>query len=169
MEKVLVLCDDKWHHAEVIEKGLAARRDERFEFDIVKAAKDILTPERIAQYRLIINCKGNQVTAANDAPWCEPGVTEVCPKEFEEYVCAGGGFLAVHSGLAYNLERNAEYVGLVGSIFLGHPPRCAVELHCEKPEHPILDGIDDFSIRDEHYNMEMTCTDADIFMESVSD
>ena len=169
MEKVLVLCDDQWHPAEVIEKGLPARKDERFEFDIVKAAKDILTPERIAKYRLIINCKGNQVTSANNAPWFEPGVTEVCPKEFEAYVRAGGGFLAVHSGLAYNLERNAEYVGLVGSIFLGHPPRCAVDLKCVNPAHPILNGIGDFSIRDEHYNMEMTCEDADIFLQSVSE
>lgn len=169
MEKVLVLCDDLWHPAEVIEKGLAAREDKRFEFDIVKAAKDILTPERIAKYRLIINCKGNHVTAANTAPWFEPGVTEVCPKEFESFIRAGGGFLAVHSGLAFNLERNAEYVDLVGSMFLGHPPRCTVDLHCVKPEHPILDGISDFSIRDEHYNMEMTYTDADIFLQSTSE
>ena len=42
MEKVLVICDDLWHPAEVIEKGLAARADGRFSFDIVKAAKDIL-------------------------------------------------------------------------------------------------------------------------------
>ena len=56
MEKVLVICDDLWHPAEVIEKGLAARTDGRFSFDIVKAAKDILTPERIAKYRLIVCC-----------------------------------------------------------------------------------------------------------------
>lgn len=169
MEKVLVLCDDLWHPAEVIEKGLAARQDKRFEFEIVKAAKDILTPERIAEYRLIICCKSNNVTAANNAPWFEPGVTEVCPKEFEDYIKAGGGFLAVHSGLAYTRERNAAYVDLVGSVFCGHPPRCAVDLHGVKPEHPIMEGISDFTILDEHYNMEMVCDDADIFLESSSE
>ena len=169
MEKILVLCDDLWHPAEIIEKGLEARNDERFQFDVVKAAKDVLTPERIAKYRLIVCCKSNSVTAANNAPWFEPGVTEVCPKEFEDYIRAGGGFLAVHSGLAFNRERNSAYVDLVGSMFLGHPPRCAVDLHCVKPEHPILEGINDFSIRDEHYNMEMTCGDAEIFLESSSE
>ena len=169
MERILVLCDDLWHPAEIIEKGLAAREDKRFVFDVVKAAKDVLTPSRIAKYRLIICCKSNSVTAANNAPWFEPGVTEVCPKEFEAYIRAGGGFLAVHSGLAYNRERNTEYVDLVGSMFLGHPPRCGVQLQRTKKEHPILEGIGDFEIRDEHYNMEMTCTDADIFMESVSE
>ncbi|MBQ2667734.1 MAG: ThuA domain-containing protein [Clostridia bacterium] len=169
MEKVLVLCDDLWHPAEVIEKGLAARNDARFCFDIVKAAKDIITPERIAKYRLIICCKSNSVIAANNAPWFEPGVTEVCPKEFEDYIRAGGGFLAVHSGLAYNRERCSEYVDLVGSQFISHPPRCTVNLKVTKPEHPVAEGITDFVIRDEHYGMEMTCEDADIFLMSTSE
>lgn len=169
MEKVLVLCDDLWHPAEVIEKGLASRKDPRFEFDIVKAAKDILTPERIAKYRLIICCKSNSVIAANNAPWFEPGVTEVCPKEFEEYIRAGGGFLVVHSGLAYNRTRCSEYVDLVGSQFISHPPRCTVNVLVTKPEHPVADGISDFVIRDEHYGMEMACEDADIFLESTSE
>ena len=54
-------------------------------------------------------------------------------------------------------------------MFLGHPPRCGVQLQRTKKEHPILEGVGDFEIRDEHYNMELTCTDADIFMESVSE
>ncbi|MBP3704460.1 MAG: ThuA domain-containing protein [Clostridia bacterium] len=168
-EKILVLCDDAWHPAEIIELGLAARQDERFEFEVIKAVKDILTPAKLAQYRMVICCKSNNVTAANNAPWFEPGVTEVCPKEFEEYIRVGGGFLAVHSGLAYTRERNSEYVDLAGSIFHGHPPRCTVNLHVTKPEHPVVEGIGDFTVRDEHYNMEMVCTDADIFMESTSE
>ena len=56
MERVLVICDDLWHPAEVVEKGLEARKDSRFIFDVVKAAKDILTPERIARYRVIVCC-----------------------------------------------------------------------------------------------------------------
>ena len=109
MENVLVLCDDLWHPAEVIEKGLAARQDQRFHFDIVKAAKDILTPERIARYRLIVCCKSNSVIAANNAPWYEPGVTEVCPAEFEAYIRAGGGFgYSADGGIGnYNLYRLA--------------------------------------------------------------
>lgn len=169
MEKVLVICDDLWHPAEVIEKGLAARADGRFSFDIVKAAKDILTPVRIAKYRLIVCCKSNSVIAANPAPWFEPGVTEVGPAEFEKFIRAGGGFLAVHSGLAYTEERCAEYVRLAGAAFRGHPPRCTVHLRVAAQDHPILDGVPDFVIRDEHYAMEMTCEDAEVFLESRSE
>ena len=32
-----------------------------------------------------------------------------------------------------------------------------------------MEGITDFVIRDEHYGMEMTCEDADIFLESSSE
>lgn len=168
MENILVICDDLWHPAEVVEKGLAARKDSRFRFDVVKAAKDILTPERIARYRVILCCKSNSVIAANNAPWFEEGVTEVGPKEFEDYIRAGGGFIALHSGLAYGEGSSPDYNALTGSRFLTHPPRCTVDLHFEKPGHPIADGLCDFSIRDEHYAIEMLCQDADLFLTSRS-
>ena len=43
--KILVLCDDVWHPAEVIEKGIASLHTKEYKFDFVKAAKDILTSE----------------------------------------------------------------------------------------------------------------------------
>lgn len=169
MEKVLVLCDDLWHPAEVIEKGLAARNDTRFCFDIVKAAKDIITPERIAKYRLIICCKGNAVIAANTAPWFEEGVTEVMPRDFEAYIKNGGGMLVVHSGLSFSEKDQPDYTALVGAGFVTHPPRCTVDLHVEQPDHPIMEGVADFTIRDEHYELKMCCDDADVFLKSSSE
>lgn len=41
--KVLLVCDDLWHPAEVIERGLKAMDTEEMEFDIVKTAKDLQT------------------------------------------------------------------------------------------------------------------------------
>ncbi len=168
MENVLVLCDDLWHPAEVIEKGLASWCDSPYGFDIVKAAKDILTPARLARYRLVVCCKSNNVIASNTAPWFEPGVTEVGPEEFKAYIEAGGGFLAVHSGLAYTEDRCPDYVQLVGAAFRGHPPRCEVRLQA-RTVHPILDGVPDFCVRDEHYRMEMIAADAEVFLESRSE
>lgn len=168
-EKILVLCDDVWHPAEVIERGLAARLDEKYEFDIVRDAKDILTVDMLKRFRLIINCKGNNITEANSTPWFTENMAEVGPRDFEEYIRNGGGFLAVHSGLAYNHERSREYVGISGSVFLGHPPRCNVDMKIVKPEHPIVHGVEDFTVFDEHYDMKMECSDADIFLESRSE
>ncbi|HZJ56816.1 MAG TPA: ThuA domain-containing protein [Clostridia bacterium] len=156
MLNVLVLCDDYWHPGEVIEMGIKPLEGPEFHFDFVKAAKDILTPEMIAEYQVIVCCKGNSINAANRSPWLTDDVTEVTTKEFEDYVKNGGGFLAVHSG---NTSREGdEYTEFVGNYFVGHPPRCDVNVNITG-EHPIVDGVKDFTIRDEHYNIHVTADD----------
>lgn len=84
--KILLICDDLWHPAEVLRRGLADMDRAKFQLDFVMTAKDILTPELLREYPVIINAKGNAVNAANTAPWFEPTVTEVGPAEFREYV-----------------------------------------------------------------------------------
>lgn len=171
MMKILVLCDDIWHPAEVIEKGMTPLAGDRYQFDFVKTAKDILTQEMISQYPLIICCKSNNVTSSNPAPWFEDTVTEVMGNEFCSYVEQGGAFLAVHSGNVFVGDGDGvkEYTEFVGNRFLSHPLRCEVMLKKEK-EHPIMAGVKDrFTIRDEHYQMEILAEDADIFLTSSSE
>lgn len=168
MVNVLVLCDDVWHPVEVIERGLADVQDQEFHFDIVCTAKDILTPEYISKYPVIMNCKGNSISAANKEPWFEDGVTEVGVKEFAEYVKAGGGFLSVHAGNTVGLGNNQAYVDFVGNNFVTHPPRCEVKVTVEK-EHPITEGVKDFIIRDEHYELGEFADDIDVFLKASSE
>ena len=139
MQKILVLCDDIWHPAEVIEKGMLPLAGDAYEFDVVKAAKDILTPEMLEEYPLIICCKSNNVTSGNSAPWFENTVTEVMGAEFRKYVERGGAFLSVHSGNVFMGDGDGikEYTEFVGNRFLSHPLRCGVTLRKEK-EHPIM-------------------------------
>lgn len=168
MIQILVLCDDVWHPVEVIKRGLSDLQDKEFHFDFVCAAKDILTPEMIRRYPVIMNCKGNAVTSANGAPWYEPGVTEVGAEEFAEYVKEGGGFLSVHAGNTARRDSWNEYVDFVGNSFVAHPPRCEVKIMVEK-QHPVTEGVTDFSIRDEHYELADIAEDADIFLKSSSE
>lgn len=171
MEKILVICDDVWHPAEVIEKGIASLGTEKYQFEFVKAAKDILTPEMIEEYPLIICCKSNNVTSGNPEPWFENTVTEVMGGEFRSYVERGGAYLSVHSGNVFMGDGDGvrEYNEFVGNRFLSHPLRCKVTLKKEK-EHPIMNGVaEQFDIRDEHYQMEILAEDADIFLTSVSE
>lgn len=166
MINVLVLCDDYWHPADVIELGLAPLEGDAFHFVFVKTAKDILTPERIAEYPVIINCKGNTVNAANRSPWFEEGVTEVCPKEFRAYVEAGGGFISAHSG---NTSKEGDaYTAFSGNYFIGHPPRCAVDVKVAA-KHPVTEGVSDFRIRDEHYQMGIVADDARVLVKTYSE
>lgn len=166
-KRILVLCDDLWHPAEIIKRGLALLPREKYRFDVVKTAKDILTPARIADYPLILCCKSNCVNQGNSAPWFEAGVTEVMPEDFEHYVRAGGGFLAVHSGLAYRDTPGMN--ALLGSEFNGHPPRCRVAWRVSNPDHPVARGVTGFACRDEHDRIGLTDPQAERFLESESD
>ena len=170
MTNILVLCDDTWHPAEVIEKGMLPLEGNAYHFDFVKSAKDILTPEMIATYPLIICCKSNSINNGNSAPWFENTVTEVMGGEFRKYVEAGGGFLSIHSGNVFLGDGDGveEYNNFTGNRFITHPLRCEVQMNKTK-DHPIMSGVaDSFVLRDEHYEIELLANDMDIFLTSSS-
>lgn len=154
---VLVLCDDLWHPGEVVELGLAPLAEE-FNFTFVRDAKDILTPEFIAPYPVIMNCKSNNIGGANTAPWFDEGVTEVGARELAAYVEKGGGLLSVHSGNAFHPGDTSGYPELVGNYFVGHPPRCDIKVKITA-RHPVTEGVNDFTIRDEHYALDIVADD----------
>jgi type 1 glutamine amidotransferase len=157
MKNILVLCDDFWHPAEVIKRGFGGIKTAAYAFDFVCDAKDILYPAMLDRYAAIVNCKGNVLTGANNGVWFEDGVTEVGIKELEAYVKAGRGFLSLHSG--NTAKKDSAYAGFVGNVFLGHPPRCAVKVEISGG-HPIVQGVENFDIRDEHYAVECLAGDA---------
>jgi type 1 glutamine amidotransferase len=146
--------------------GLSALESEEFRLDYVMTAKDILTPERIAEYPVIIVCKSNRVTAANPAPWFEDTVTEVRPQEFGEYVRNGGGYISLHSG--NTSKEDSEMTKLIGNFFKGHPLRCGVDVKITG-KHPITEGVKDFHIRDEHYAIEVNCDDSTELFRTTSE
>lgn len=176
MDKILVICGDIWHPAEVIRAGFSCLREYGDQLTFMEDAKDMLTASDLAQYKLIICCKGNHLTSGNNVAWFEESVNECTPKDLEDYVKNGGGFLAVHAGASFsetNMAPNIinpcrEYIHFVGCQFLNHPPRCAVTYHVLDTEHPVTAGVHTFCERDEHYQIEMTAEDAVILMESTS-
>lgn len=154
--KVLFIYDDIWHPAEVIDRGLKSfgNQLEGMEFDMVMCAKDILTPEMIRMYDVIVSAKGNAINASNVNPWFEETVTEVMPRDFEAYVREGGSFLALHAANAVTEKGCKEYTDFVGCSFVTHPLRCMV--HYEPVgNHPVLEGVGPFSQRDEHYIVDL--------------
>lgn len=176
MAKILVISGDIWHPTEIIQAGFSYWPDFYDQMTFVEDAKDILTATDLQQYDLVVCCKGNHVTSGNRAPWFEEGVNELTPKDFEDYVKNGGGFLAVHAGTSFSdkdMPENVrkpcrEFIDFVGCQFLWHPARCAVNYHVLYAEHPVTAGVADFCERDEHYQIEMTADDAEILMESTS-
>lgn len=165
-KNVLVLCDDMWHPAEVVERGLMNLPADQLEFDFMHAAKDLLVEEDLGRYDLIMITKSNQINAANTNPWFEESVTEVGPDEFRKFVENGGSLLFVHSGACYhrNLLKDQhprftvpdeKMKDLVGCEFQGHPLRSRMEVFPleEAKDHPILREVEAFAERDEHYQL----------------
>jgi type 1 glutamine amidotransferase len=157
MQNILVLCDDHWHPAEVIMRGIGSLKTDAFTFDFVSDAKDILYPEMLERYPVIISCKGNALNGSNNGVWFEDGVTEVGVKELADYVKSGHGFLSIHA--ANTAKKDTDFGNFVGNHFLGHPPRCSIKVEITG-DHPIVKGVENFTIRDEHYHIECTAGDA---------
>lgn len=167
--RILLLCDDLWHPGEVVTRGLRPFRKLGYDPDTVMAPKDVLTPEMIREYDVIINARGAAHSPANfQAPWFEPGVTEVMPEDFRAYVEEGGGFIALHAGNTFSEKNVPAMAELVGNAFIGHPPRCRVEAR-PVGDHPIVKGVGPFTIRDEHYRIRLLADDAEVFLETTSD
>ena len=166
--KLLVTCDDYWHPGEVIERGLQFLTDHGYELDFVRDAKDILTPQMLSEYPLWINAKRNQIGGANRNAWMEPGISEVQVQDIENYIRAGNGFLALHSGNVYFWNEDEAYCRLLGCAFVTHPARCPVTVRPVK-EHPVTAGVAEFVIRDEHYEVDHLADDAQVLLESTSE
>lgn len=176
MGKILVLCDDLWHPAEVIERGICGLGDGAYSFDVVKSAKDILTPKRLEQYDAVIIAKSNNVNAANTAPWFEESVTEVGPEEFRAYLERGGGIVFVHSGTCIGerflgdaderFKKPARGMqALHGCTMNGHPLRCNCDIYVTDPDSPLTEGVSAFTVHDEHYQISDLAGDAQVFLQ----
>ncbi len=162
--RVLVISDDTWHPAEVIEMGLAPLNG-KFDMTYIRTAKDILTPEYLRGFDVAVVCKGDCINGGNHEPWFEEGVTEVMPQDFKRYVEGGGGFIALHAGNCF--REGDSMTELTGNYFIGHPPRCQVSLRFERT--PLTEGAEDFTERDEHYQIAVAAGDAAPFAYSVSE
>ena len=171
-----MLCDDLWHPAEVIERGIRGLGDGAYSFDVVKSAKDILTPKRLEQYDAVIIAKSNNVNAANTAPWFEESVTEVGPEEFRAYLERGGGIVFVHSGTCIGerflgdaderFKKPARGMqALHGCTMNGHPLRCNCDIYVTDPDSPLTEGVSAFTVHDEHYQISDLAGDAQVFLQ----
>jgi type 1 glutamine amidotransferase len=146
--RVLVLADDYWHPARTPRAGLAPLEGGEFTFDWIEDASE-WSVERMAEYPVVLLTKSNDVSAADRTPWVTPAVEEA----FRAYVANGGGLLAIHSGTT-GYRETPVLRRLLGGVFVQHPPQCEVTI-TPTAGHPLAAGVESFTIKDEHYHMEM--------------
>ena len=157
--KILVLCDDYWHPAQVPQAGLGALKE--FTFDWIESAHD-WSPEKMASYPLVILAKSNNVSATDHTAW----MTDAVQAAFVDYVRQGNGLFAIHSGTA-GYEKTPVLRGLLGGVFTRHPKQCPVTVE-PLAGHPLTAGSEAFTLKDEHYLMALDDSQADIFVTTKS-
>ncbi|MGI6368988.1 MAG: ThuA domain-containing protein [Anaerolineae bacterium] len=157
--RVLVLCDDYWHPGKVARAGLA--QISSLEWDIIEPAGE-WSAEKMSGYPVVLFAKSNEITATQREPWVTPAVEQA----FVDYVRAGGGLLAIHSGTVY--KQLPTMRALLGGAFDHHPPQCPVTIQ-PLQGHPLTAGVEPFTVQDEHYHMLLDDAGADVFMTTSSE
>lgn len=168
MIRVLVISGDYWHPTEVIRRGLLGLPDaDHFQFDFITDAKDMLCPEMLGSYDVIVNAKMDVISEGNQHEWFQEGVTEIMPADLKQWTAAGHGFLALHGGSSYYNTDTTGYTDFVGCHFVTHPPRCAIDMKIVA-EHPVTKDVPAFTYRDEHYQLALQGDDIQVLATSHS-
>ncbi|MBI2512114.1 MAG: ThuA domain-containing protein [Opitutae bacterium] len=161
--RVLVFCDDLYHPAAVVRAGLAPLgASGEFAFDWIENAAG-WNPAGLRDYAAVLLSKSNVCSAKDETPWLA-GPNEGA---LRDYVRAGGGLVAVHSGTASYRDWPIMRA-VLGGVFANHPPPCPVTVE-PVGGHPLCAGVEAaFTVHDEHYQMLLDDPALDVFLRTRS-
>ncbi len=66
------------------------------------------------------------------------------------FVERGGALVGIHCA-ADSFTDNPDWVAMLGGAFRTHPAPLEISVDLVRPEHPVLAGVDPFTVRDELY------------------
>jgi len=76
--------------------------------------------------------------------------TEEQEKNVLEFIAGGKGFIGLH-GASASFKSHPKYFEMLGGKFVGHKDVKNIDIRIIDKNHPITDGLNDFSFRDEPY------------------
>jgi uncharacterized protein len=118
--------------------------------------------ERTAPYPLVVLSKGNNNTEHEFDTW----IGEDSQETFVKQVVSGKGLLVIHSRTT-GYGKLSALRALIGGAFAQHPPACPVTVQ-PIPGHALTQGVEAFTLTDEHYFMDLDDATADVFLTSSS-
>jgi type 1 glutamine amidotransferase len=160
--RTLVLCDDLWHPGAIARKGLEVLSNRGFDFEVLKSSADWPALD-MSKFPLVVLAKSNVASAKDKCEW----LTKDSEWDFYNHIRRGAGLVVVHSGIAGYAKLPLMHE-IVGGTFLRHPPECVVTVE-PKAGHPLAGDLTLFTIRDEHYFVELDDAQADIFLHTRSE
>jgi type 1 glutamine amidotransferase len=160
--RVLVICEDAWHPAETIRRGLSPLEKQGFDFEFLEGGAK-LSAEVLRKFSVAVLAKANMISATDNRQW----LTLNSKATVQDYLRCGGGLLIIHGGTCRYGELPVMRRAM-GGAFLSHPPECAVTLE-PKTSHALVRGVETFTVCDEHYMMTFEGSEDGVFLHSRSE
>jgi type 1 glutamine amidotransferase len=160
--KILVICDDFYHHGETVMEGLSFLQNECEVTYAADMTKYSFADKPISGYDVVILAKDDMASKSIKDKW----LTDEIERQFADYAKNGGGLIFLHAGSVI-CAHSAVIKDIAGCAFDTHPEQCVVNFNIVS-EHIVAAGAKNFAETDEHYFIDFTAKDAEIFLESSS-
>ena len=160
--KILVICDDFYHHGEIIKEGLSFLQDECELTYATDMSEYSFADKPLSDYSVVIVAKDKHTSKSKEESW----FTGEVEKQFADYADNEGGLIFLHAGSVL-CKHSPLLKSISGCEFSSHPEQCVVDF-CITSPHAITKGAVNFFEKDEHYFIDFTATDAEVFLESRS-
>lgn len=146
-EHAIILVGSR-HHNPWEGGELIAERLREAGFDSIRTDQgSILEPDRLADTRLVVfYCEGRWQAD-------EPASRRLTPAQeahLADFVRRGGGFLGLHGATVFG-DEYPVYLEMIGGRFRHHAAYTELVVQVHDHEHPVTEGVADFSVRDEPY------------------
>ncbi len=168
--QALVLISDRYHEPEHIEIALrkvfeATAVTPHFTFDT-----RALSSENLGRVQLLVILKDGMLwpDGIERGKKYKIWMTPEQEKAVVDFVENGGGFLNLHNSMGLYPE-NGPYLDLVGGRYIGHGPLERFRVMVTNREHPIVRGVEDFSVADEQHTPPYDEDKVHVFLRSRSD
>ena len=90
-------------------------------------------------------------------------IPEVEENALVNFVRDGKKLMAIHSATVVNKE-NLKYIDMIGAKLSHHPPYKEFTVKVADVEHPIVEGVKDFKIKDDLYILDRKPSDARVLL-----
>ncbi|MFP4015706.1 MAG: ThuA domain-containing protein [Halanaerobiales bacterium] len=167
MKKILALVGDFYHPADYLSRGLSNIFTEHQEYSLeVKEDYQEIYWDKIMAYDLfILAASGKLNPEESDDVW----MTEEHQEILHNYVSEGGSLMVLHSGLA-GYPTDGLFRQISRGHFIEHPPEHpAIMIRATANDHYISEGIEEFTIVDEQYFVEVDEKDTIVVLKAESE
>lgn len=161
--KILLILGDYWHAPGPLEHGIkGALKPLDADFDTCIDPADVPFSS-LGRYDLVILSKEGNSAAGKPEKWLDLAGE----KAIADYVESGGRLLGLHGGLC-TYHEGGPLRSLMKGHFVHHPPDCDVTVYPVDGDHPVCTGVEEFTVYDEQYRLDVDPASTRVFLESRS-